>query len=215
MAPVTAMLASTAYRSLVLVGLLVAVTARADELPPKDAPAYTGVYHLSTRVRAEETEPWVSQPDETITIAVQGKQSRWDFKSDGHTVIADAAAKSTTSFGGKVPANTAYRSRLSFTPIGWELGYATVAGATKSKPEVLGTATFAGQPCTRLRFTSEEYGTPEYCVAKSGIVLRFANESENASAIYEAQSITEKAPDKDRFSPPAGYKIEEPKMPTD
>jgi hypothetical protein len=209
------MLASAAYRSLVLVGLLVAVTSRADELPPKDAPAYSAVYHLSNRVRAEETEPWVSQPDDTITIAVLGKQSRWDFKSDGHSVIGDAASRSTTTFGGKAPANTAYRMVAPYTPIGWELGYATVAAASKAKPEVLGTKTIAGQPCTNLRFTSEEYGTPEYCVTKTGIVLRFANESENAAALYEAQSITEKAPDKDRFSPPAGYKIEEPKMPTD
>ena len=215
MAPVTAMLASAAYRPLMLVGLLVAATSHADELPPKESPAYSGVYHLSTRIRAEETDPWTSQPDETVTISTLGKQSRWDFKSDGRTAINDAADRSTTTFGGKVPANTAYRTRMDFTPIGWELGYATVAATTKAKPEVLGTATFGGQSCTRLRLTSEEYGKPEFCVTKAGIVLRFANESENAAAIYEAQSIIEKAPDKVRFSPPAGYKIEEPKMPTD
>ena len=207
------MLASATYRPLVLAGLLVAATARADELPPKDAPAYSAVYRLSTRIRAEETDPWTAQPDDTITITTLGKQSRWDFKKDGRTAITDQAGRSSTTFGGKIPANTAYRTHLDFTPIGWEFGYATVAATTKDKPEVLGTATYAGQPCTRLRLKSDEYGTPEYCVTKSGIVLRFANESENAAAIYEAESVTEKAPDKDRFAPPEGYKVEDKEFP--
>ena len=196
-------------RSIALAGLLVAAGARAEDLPPKDAPAYTGVYQLSSRGRDDAQGSWDYQSQDTITIATLGRQSRWDFKSDGRTAISDLENHTTITFGGKIPANTAYRTGLPFTPIGWEFGYANVAAAA-AKPEVLGTKTIAGQPCTQLRFTSDEYGTPEYCVAKNGIVLRFSNASATSEAAYEAQSINPATPEKDRFSPPAGYNVEDP-----
>ena len=103
----------------------------------------------------------------------------------------------------------AIRSRAQFVPIGWEFGYATVVKATEKEPEVLGQATIAGQPCTRLKFVSEQYGEPEYCVAKNGVVLKFANASSTAEATYEAVSIDDKAPDANRFVTPADLKVKE------
>jgi len=202
---------STAYRALVLSGLLVlAPAAYGEKLPPKEAPAYSAVYHATSRSKDKVGDPWQYETDDMVTIAVLNKQSRWDHKSDGTTRINDSVSRYTTTFGGKVPPNTAYRTRAQFVAIGWEFGYVNVAKATDSEPEVLGTMTVAGQPCTRLRYTSEQYGTPEFCVTKSGIVLRFVNASSTAEATYEATSVDEKAPDANRFTTPFGYKFEEP-----
>jgi hypothetical protein len=64
-----------------------------------------------------------------------------------------------------------------------------------------------------MTFNSTQYGKPEFCVAKTGIVLRFANKSSTAEAVYEAESITEGAADKTRFALPAGLTIEEKRPP--
>jgi hypothetical protein len=56
---------------------------------------------------------------------------------------------------------------------------------------------------------STQYGKPEFCITKNGITLRFANASSTAEAVYEAVSIDETAPAADRFTVPAGYKVEE------
>ena len=201
---------SAALRFLALSSCLGLVPASyADELPPQEAPAFTGVYHAVTRGRDNQGEDWKYLTDDTVTIAVLTKQSRWDHKSDGTTRITDSASRYTTVFGGKTPPNTAYRTRAPFVPLGWEFGYATVAKSTGKAPEVLGTDTVAGLPCTRLRYISAQYGEPEYCVAKSGIVLRFANKSADAEATYEATSITEKAPDANLFTTPPGLTVEE------
>ena len=60
-----------------------------------------------------------------------------------------------------------------------------------------------------MRFVSTQFGKPEFCVTKTGITLRFANSSSTAEAVYEAQSVDETAPAPDRFTVPAGYKVEE------
>jgi hypothetical protein len=180
-----------------------------EELPPKTAPAYSGVYRLSQRSRVKPLDEWQFHAEDTVTIAVLGSQSRWDHRSDGRSDIHDAASNSTVSFGGKIPAKTAHRIRTPFKPIGWEFGYETVDTATPAKPEILGTATIAGHQCTRIQFISTQYGKPEFCVDKRGIVLRFANASSTAEATFEATSIDEKAPDKERFTVPAGYAIED------
>jgi hypothetical protein len=187
--------------------LAAATPGRADELPPPDAPPYSAVYRMSQRSKVNPQDEWKFNMEDTVTISVNEKKSRWDYKSDGRTTLIERGA-TTTTFGGKTPPNTAVRSRMPFVPVSWEFGYGTVAAATKAKPEVLGTTTIAGKECTRLTFTSEQYGKPEYCIAKNGVVLRFANASSNAEAVYEAQSVTEAAPDKDRFAIPAGHVIE-------
>jgi hypothetical protein len=192
--------------------LALATPVLADELPPQEAPAYTGVYQLSSRSKVNATDDWQFTKDDTVTIAVRDNKARWDHKSDGLTLLIDRGVMST-SFGGKTPPNTALRSRMPSAPIGWEFGYATVAAATPEKPQVLGTTTIAGKECTRITFNSTQYGKPEFCVAKTGIVLRFANKSSTAEATYEAQSVTETAPDKDRFAVPAGYTVEERRPP--
>ena len=190
---------------------LVATVARADEppMPPKEAPAYSAVYKVSNKSKPTPTDDWQFQSEDTVTIAVLNKQSRWDYKSDGRTTISDSVSRFTTSFGGKLPPNTATRVQTTFVPIGWEFGMATIAAATPAKPKIVGTTTIAGQECTRVQFVSTQYGKPEFCVTKSGITLRFANASSTAEAVYEAQSVDEKAPPADRFTVPAGYKVEE------
>jgi hypothetical protein len=190
--------------------LLIAVPpAPAADLPPQEAPAYTGVYRMLRRGRDRQDQDWKYVTEDTVTIAVLNEQSRWDQQKDGSTVINDFPTRSTLSFGGKVPAGTAVRSIAPFVAINWERGYANVAKATKKEPEVLGVDTIAGQECTRLRYISVQYGEPEFCVAKSGIVLRFTNKSADADARYEATSITEAAPDPERFKTPKHLKVTE------
>lgn len=213
MALLGTMLAPRSHRSLlVALGLLVVAAgapARADDLPPKDAPAFTAVYHAVTQTREKAQDPWTYTVDDTVTIAVMTKLSRWDHKSDGHTILNDAVGRYTTVFGGKTAAGTAIRTQIPFTPINWEFGYGTVADVIEGKPEVLGASTVAGHACTRIRFVSEQYGEPEYCVTKTGIVLRFSNASSTGQTVYEAQSLDEKPPDKGLFSVPAGLKVQE------
>src|SRR5689334_5062648 len=181
---------------------IAATAAVADDLPPKEAPPYSGVYSMSTRSRVEPTDDWTFKSDDTVTISMLNQQSRWDYKSDGHSVITDRVGHTTTSLGGKLPPNTATRAHSRLTTIGWEFGIATVAADTENKPEILGTTTIAGHECTRVRFVSTVYGKPEFCVTKSGIPLRFSNASSTGEAVYEAQSIDEKAPPADRFAVP-------------
>ena len=185
----------------------------AGELPPKQSPAYTGVYQARVRTKDHPGENWDHTTEETVTIAVLAKQSRWDHKSDGHTLITDYVSRFVTQFGGQASANTANRTRSPFLPISWEFGYATVAAATERDPEVVGKATIAGHPCTRLRYVSDQYGEPEYCVTKTGIVVSFTNRSATGEVSYEAQSIDEKPPDPGLFSVPAGYKVEDHQLP--
>jgi hypothetical protein len=199
-----------APRCLAFLGLLGLVSASsAANLPPQEAPAYTGVYRVVTRWREKAQDPWNPAVEDVVTIAVANKQSRWDRKNDGSTQINDRPSRITTTFGGKVPSGTAIRTRAPHVGIGWEFGYVTVATATETEPEVLGTATIAGLECTRLRYVSEQYGEPEFCVTKSGVVLRFTNASSTAEASYEATSVTEQPPAPDRFTTPADLKVEE------
>jgi hypothetical protein len=163
---------------------------------------------MTSRQRDEPGEEWKHTSDDTITIAVLNRQVRRDRKTAGGTQITDSVSRHTTSFGGKIPRGTALRTQAPSVGIGWEFGYATVAKATGKEPEVLGQATIAGQPCTRLKFVSEQYGVPEYCVAKNGVVLKFANASSTAEATYEAISVDDKAPDANKFVTPAEFKVE-------
>jgi len=195
--------------SLVCLGVFLTSSVGAADLPPKEAPAYTGVYKMTQRGRDEPGGEWKYNQDDTITIATLHRQSRWDRKILGSSDIIDSVGGGMTSFGGKVPAGQAIRTQAPFVPIGWEFGYAVVAKASEKEPEVLGEATIAGRPCTRLKFVSEQYGAPEYCVTKSGIVLKFTNASSTAEATYEAVSIDDKAPDPNRFVTPPDLKIVE------
>jgi hypothetical protein len=189
--------------------LAAACAASAADLPPKEAPAFTAVYHQQSKARDRAADEWNDTVDDTVTIAVLTKQSRWDHKSDGSTEINDSVSRYTTKWGGKTPPGTALRTRVPFVPINWELGWTTVAYATGKDPEVLGETTIAGRPCTRLKFVSDQYGEPEFCVAKNGIVLRFANASSTAGVVYEATSVDDKAPDASKFVVPAGINVEE------
>ena len=197
------------FRPLLCLGALLASTAAAADLPPQEAPPYTGVYKMTQRGRDDPNGEWKYVTDDTVTIAVLNKQSRWDRKSAGNTDIIDAVSNTTTSFGGNTPAGTATRIRSAFAPIRWEFGYATLVKAAEKEPEVLGEATVAGRPCTRLAFVSEQYGKPEYCVAKNGVVLKWANASSTGEATYEAVSIDDKAPDANRFVTPSDLKVED------
>lgn len=196
-------------RSLVCFGAFLASAAWAADLPPNEAPPYTAVYKMTSRQRDEPGGEWNYTSDDTITIAVLNKQARWDRKIAGSTDITDYVSRNTTSFGGRIPAGTARRTKAQFVGIGWEFGYATVMKATEKEPEVLGEATVAGQPCTRLKFVSEQYGVPEYCVAKNGVVLKFTNASSTAEATYEAVSVDDKAPEANKFVVPAELKVED------
>ena len=196
-------------RPLVCFGALLASTVAAADLPPQEAPPYTGVYKMTQKGRDAPGGEWKYTTDDTVTITVLNKQARWDRKIEGSTQIIDSVGRSTTSFGGRTPAGTAVRTQMGFVPIGWEFGYATVVKAMEKEPEVLGQATIAGQPCTRLKFVSEQYGQPEYCVAKNGVVLKFTNASSTAEATYEALSVDDKAPDANRFVTPPDLKVEE------
>jgi hypothetical protein len=189
--------------------VLAASIARADDLPPTEAPGYSAVYKMTSRSRVEPTDDWTFHNEDTVTIAVLNKQSRWEFKRDGHTIINDNVALTTTEFGGSLPPKTAVRTQSTFATIGWEFGTMRVSQATPAKPEILGTTTIAGRECTRIRFTSTQFGKPEFCVTKTGVPLRFANASSTAETVYEAQSVDEKAPPADRFAVPAGYTLEQ------
>ena len=197
-----------------MLGILVlvsSVASHAGDVPPKDAPAYTGVYHVRTQARDKAQDDWSYKTDDTVTIAVfTTKLSRWDYKSDGHTILNDYVGQYATVFGGALPPGKARRSHASAPPLAWELGYAAVAAATGHGPEIVGTATIAGRACTQIRYVSDQYGEPEFCVTKTGIVLRFANHSSTAEATYEAESIDDKAPNIDRFGLPAGVTVDEP-----
>jgi hypothetical protein len=200
-------------RSLVCSGAFLVSTVCAADLPPQESPPYTGVYKLTSRQRNEPGQDWKYFNDDTVTIAVMTKQARWDRKTAGTTEITDYVSGYTTSFGGRVPAGKAVRTQALWVGIGWEYGYATVMKATGKEPEVLGQATIAGRPCTRLKFVSEQYGEPEYCVAKNGIVLKYANASSTAEATYEAVSIDDKAPDASVFVTPKDLKVEDSRPP--
>ncbi len=205
------MLRRSAVRTCLAGALLAAlpVVGSAEDLPPAESPPFTGVYHMTTRSKVDATDDWTFFDDDTVTIATLHKQSRWDYKKDGHTLLVDSVGRFSTVFGGKNPPNTAFRSQSDVVAIGWEFGYATIKAATPDKqPEVLGTTTIAGRECTRLRFDSEVYGKPEFCVDKTGIVLRFANASPTAEATFEAQSIDAATPASDRFTTPAGYNVQ-------
>ena len=189
--------------------LATAVTAVGEELPPKESPPHTAVYRNSSRSRVEPSDEWTFTSEDTITIAVRDKKSRWENKSDGQVLLIDPTIRQTIKYGGKVPPKTATRTKATYTTIGWEFGIATVANATEAPPEVLGKSTIAGHECTRLRWTSVQYGKPEFCVSKTGIVLRFENRSSTAETVYEAQSVDETAPDAAKFAVPEGYTIED------
>lgn len=195
-------------RSVALAAALVSAGASlAADLPPREAPAYSATYRMSSRSRVAAQDEWKFSENDTVTINVAGKQSRWDYAKGGTTILNDHATRRTTTFGGKTPAGKALRGKAPFVPIGWEYGYATVAG--DKAPEVLGTTTIAGRECVRLKFDSEDYGTPEYCVAKNGIVLRFANQTDTAEATYEAETVSDAAPAGDKFAVPSNLAIEE------
>lgn len=181
--------------------------ATADDLPPQAPPAYAAVYKSTFRAKTEPgTDVWSIATADTVTIAVSGTRSRWDYESDGHGLLNDYGTKTLVEFGGRHGEGKGLRLTHRTLPIRWEIGYGPVTLATEAPPEVLGTDTVAGQPCTRLKYDSVQFGTPEYCVAKNGIVLRFANRSSDAEMTYEAVSILP-APDPKRFELPAGLEI--------
>ncbi len=187
-----------------------ALAASEEAKLPQSAPPYSAVYKVTTRARDKAQDPWSDPVEDTVTIAVSAaKVSRWDYKSDGHTILNDKPARATTVFGGKTPPNVAYRSVTAYVPIGWEFGYETVRKVNDTPAKVLGKKTIAGKECTQIQLTSEQYGEPEYCVTASGIVLAFANASATAQIAYEAQSLNEAPPDDKLFSVPAGTTVQE------
>ncbi len=199
------------FRIALILAALVALArvVAADDLPPHQAPGFSAVYHLTSRSREHSQDDWTVASEDTVTISVLAtKLSRWEYKSDGHWVLNDQVARRSTTFGGRNPPNTATSSQAPFTPIGWEFGYDVVFNANEGKVDVLGKTTIAGKECTRLKLVSAQYGVPEFCVTKAGIVLRFANQSSTLAVVHEAQSLDQTAPDPQRFPTPVGTKAE-------
>lgn len=179
-----------------------------DPKPAETAPPFSATYHLQRDVRDDPGAEWTSDRNETVTIAIDGTRSRWDYGGDGTVKIFDTVASTYMVTGGKVGNDVAYRVAMSFRPIGWEFGYAYAASPDGAKVETLGTTKIAGRECTRMRITSEEFGEPEFCVTKNGIVLRFTNSTPEERATYEATSVTDGPVDVNKFSLPPELKIE-------
>jgi hypothetical protein len=74
---------------LVCLGALLASSVGAADLPPQEAPAYTGVYNMTQRSREAPGGDWKYNTTDTITIATLHRQSRWDHKTAGSTEIID------------------------------------------------------------------------------------------------------------------------------
>lgn len=198
--------------ALVALGLALASPVRGDDLPPKQAKSFTAVYHLERRYRNPPDDPEWKTLTDTVTIAVDGQRSRWDYKHDGRTILYDYAAQTSTEYGGSHAPNTAvlwhYKGKMPM-PIGFEFGFGRSTLAEGAKPVVTGTATVAGKPCTRVVVESDDYGKPDFCVTAEGIVLRYENRGLNDGAVYEAQSVTLEAPAPERLKVPEGYQIED------
>lgn len=188
------------------VSIVVLLGGVAHALPPTAAPPSTTVYRQSI-VRNDDGQKRTF--DDTITITVAGKRSRWQKKSDGQTTVYDGVAKTITMWGGGLPEKEALRSPLPDQMASWDLGYGTIA-ADGGPPTEKGTATIAGQECTRLEFTTKRYGSPELCVTASGIVAKFFldDPEDHSVTTFEAERITPGAPPAGAFEVPAGVTVQ-------
>lgn len=184
----------------------VAFAPAAHALPPAAAPPNTTVYR-QTIVRTDGGAKRTI--DDTVTISVAGKRSRWVRKNDGQTTIHDGDTKTMTMYGGGLPPNEALRTPQAGPTSSWDLGYGTLAAAG-GPPTEKGTATIAGTECTRLAFATKRYGNPELCVTAAGIVARFhLDDPEDGSVTtFEAERITPGDPPAGTFDVPAGYTVQ-------
>jgi hypothetical protein len=188
------------------VSVVLLVAGGAHALPPAIAPPNTTVYRQSI-VRNDDGGKRTF--DDTVTITAAGKRARWQKKSDGQTTVYDGVAKTITMWGGGLPEKEALRSALPDAMSSWDLGYGTIA-ADGGPPTEKGTATIAGQECTRLAFTSKRYGNPELCVTATGIVAKFfLDDPEDKSVTtFEAERITAGDPPAGAFDVPAGTTVQ-------
>lgn len=193
-------------RTLPVLILALALVEPACALPPGVAPPGTTIYRQSivrTRDGGKRTF------DDTVTITVDGKRSRWQRKSDGQTTVYDGVAGTITMWGGGLPDKEALRSPLPDPMSSWDLGSAGIA-ADAPPPAEQGTATIAGQPCTRLAYATKHFGNPELCVTPTGLVTKFhLDDPEDGSVTtFEAEKTTPGAPPAGTFDVPAGYGVQ-------
>jgi hypothetical protein len=139
------------------------------------------------------------RPEQAVAL---GSQDRREHD------ITDRVSRHSTSFGGKIPAGTAAdATAFAGDRLGVRLCHGGEGDGEGARSARRGDD--RRPTCTRLKFVSEQYGVPEYCVAKNGVVLKWSNVSSTAEMTYEAISIDDKAPDADRFVTPKDLKVEE------
>jgi hypothetical protein len=190
-----------------LVSALLLVAAPALALPPPDAAPNVTVYK-QTIVRTQDGK--ATTENETTTIAVTDKRSRWDRKNAGQTIVFDHPGSAIYTWGGsQLPPNVALKSAMPPALAAWDLGYAGIA-ADSTPPVEKGTKTIAGRSCTTLVFASKRYGAPELCVTADGIVARFQLEDKGSgtTTTFEAEKITPGKQPASAFEVPADRTVE-------
>jgi hypothetical protein len=192
--------------SRLLSALLLAATP-ALALPPPDAAPNATVYKQTVERTVDGKK---STENETTTIRVADKRSRWDRQTAKQTIVFDHPAGAIFTWGGSLPPNVALKSPMPPALAAWDLGYARIA-ADSMPPVEKGTATIAGQQCTKLQFTSKRYGEPELCVTDKGIVARFHLTDTGSGNVttFEATSITPGAQPESTFKVPDDLTVEE------
>jgi hypothetical protein len=179
-------------------------------LPPPDAAPNVTVYK-QTISRTQDGKP--ATENETTTISVTDKRTRWDRKTAAQTIVFDHPGKAIYTWGGpQLPPNVALKSPMPPALAAWDLGYAGIA-ADSPPPAEKGTKTIAGVSCTVLVFTSKRYGAPELCVTADGIVARFqlADTGSGNVTTFEATKITPGKQPASTFEVPADRTVEEMK----
>ncbi len=190
-----------------LLSVLLLAATPAMALPPPDAAPNQTVY---TQTVERTVDGKKSTEQETTTIRVADKRSRWDRKNAKQTIVFDHPAGAIFTWGGTLPANVALKSPLPPALAAWDLGYARIA-ADSTPPVEKGTATIAGQQCTQLQFTSKRYGEPQLCVTDKGIVARFhlTDTATGNVTTFEAKTITPGAQPASTFEVPADLSVED------
>jgi hypothetical protein len=194
--------------SRLLPALLLAATP-ALALPPPDAAPNQTVYKQTVERTVDGKK---SSEQETTTIRVTDKRSRWDRKTAKQTIVFDHPAGAIFTWGGTLPPNVALKSPMPPALAAWDLGYARIA-ADSTPPVEKGPATIAGTPCTKLQFASKRYGEPELCVTDTGIIARFHLTDTGSGNVttFEAQTITPGTQPASTFAVPDDLTVEEMK----
>lgn len=190
-----------------LLPLLLLAATPALALPPPAAAPNATVYAQTVE---RTTDGKKTTENETTTIRVTDKRSRWDRKTAKQTIVFDHPGSFILTWGGQLPPNVALKTPMPLTLAAWDLGYAGIA-ADSTPPVEKGTATIAGTQCTKLEFASKRYGKPELCVTDTGIVARFHLTDTGSGTVttFEAQSIAPGTQPETTFKAPDDLTVEE------